>query len=125
VSARGKEQDKVIALDAGADDYITTPFGVAELFARVRVALRHAARANQEPSDPIFEVGQLHVDLSLHIVMVAGKQVHLTPKEYGLLAMLIKNAGKVVTHRQLLQAVWGTQQTDTNHYVRVYVNQLR
>ncbi len=107
VSARGKEQDKVVALDAGADDYLTKPFGVGELLARVRVALRHLAVANQETADPVFEIGSLRVDLSRREVSTAGQVVHLTPNEFKLLSMLVKNAGKVLTHRQLLHEVWG------------------
>jgi two-component system KDP operon response regulator KdpE len=125
VSARGKEQDKVIALDAGADDYLTKPFGVGELTARVRVALRHIAVANQTPGQSTFEVGQLSVDLVARTVTLAGQGVHLTPIEYSLLALLIKNAGKVLTHRQLLREVWGPGSSDQSHYLRVYMNQLR
>jgi two-component system, OmpR family, KDP operon response regulator KdpE len=125
VSARGKEQDKVVALDAGADDYLTKPFGVGELLARVRVALRHAAAANQETGDPIFEVGPLRVDLARRQVSIAGKPVHLTPNEFKLLTVLIKHAGKVLTHRHLLKEVWGPGSGDETHYLRVYMNQLR
>ena len=125
VSARGKEQDKVLALDAGADDYLTKPFGVGELLARVRVAIRHAAAAKQETGDPVFVVGDLRVDLLHRQVFVADNQIHLTPNEYKLLTVLAKNAGKVLTHRQLLKAVWGPFITQENHYLRVYMNQLR
>ena len=125
VSARGKEQDKVVALDAGADDYLTKPFGVGELLARVRVALRHSAAANQETGEPIFTAGELHVDLAQRQVAVAGKPVHLTPNEFRLLAILVKNAGKVLTHRQLLRDVWGPGSGNETHYLRVYMNQLR
>jgi two-component system KDP operon response regulator KdpE len=125
VSARGKEQDKVVALDAGADDYLTKPFGVPELLARVRVALRHAAKVNQDTGDPVFERDALRVDLSRHEVTVAGKPVHLTRNEYRLLAVLVKNAGKVLTHRQLLKEVWGPGSGNETHYLRVYMNQLR
>ncbi|MGA2498902.1 MAG: response regulator [Tepidisphaeraceae bacterium] len=125
VSARGKEQDKVMALDAGADDYLTKPFGVGELLARVRVAIRHAAAVRQETGDPVFAVGDLRVDLLHRQVFVAEKQVHLTPNEFKLLAVLVKNAGKVMTHRQLLREVWGPFITQENHYLRVYMNQLR
>ena len=124
VSARGKEQDKVVALDAGADDYITKPFAVGELLARVRVALRHRAAAS-ESGEPVFDVGPLHVDLSRREVAVAGQAVHLTPIEYNLLAVLVKNAGRVLTHRQLLREVWGPGSSDQSHYLRVYMNQLR
>lgn len=125
VSARGKEQDKVAALDAGADDYITKPFGIAELMARVRVALRHASTAKPESGDAVFKVGQLIVDLARRQVHVGETQLHLTPNEYSLLATLVKNAGKVMTHRQLLREVWGPGSSDESHYLRVYMNQLR
>jgi len=125
VSARGKEQDKVVALDAGADDYLTKPFGVGELLARVRVALRHAASSNQDTGDSVFTTGDLKVDLLKRQVFVADKQIHLTPNEYKLLTALVKNAGMVMTHRQLLKEVWGPFITQENHYIRVYMNQLR
>lgn len=125
VSARGKEQDKVVALDAGADDYLTKPFAVGELLARVRVALRHRAAANQETGDPTFEVGGLKLDLSRREVSLDGSPIHLTPNEFKLLAVLAKNAGRVLTHRQLLKEVWGPASGEETHYLRVYVNQLR
>lgn len=125
VSARGKEQDKVVALDVGADDYITKPFGVGELTARVRVALRHRAAAQQESGEPLFTVGDLRVDLARREVKVGEKPIHLTPHEYSLLAVLVRNAGKVLTHRQLLKDVWGPGSATESHYLRVYMNQLR
>jgi two-component system KDP operon response regulator KdpE len=125
VSARGREQDKVVALDAGADDYLTKPFGVAELLARVRVALRHAAAANQDTGDPVYETGGLRVDLARREVTAGGRPVHLTPNEFRLLAVLVKNAGKVMTHGQLLHEVWGPDSAEATHYLRVYMNQLR
>jgi two-component system KDP operon response regulator KdpE len=125
VSARGKEQDKVGALDAGADDYLTKPFGAGELLARVRVALRHRAAANQDTGDPRFELGGLHVDLGRREVTVAGRPVHLTPNEFRLLAVMVKNAGRVMTHQLLLREVWGPGSTNDTHYLRVYMNQLR
>src|SRR5690349_13892749 len=125
VSARGKEQDKVVALDAGADDYLTKPFGVGELLARVRVVLRHLATADRQSGDSVFESGTLKVDLARREVSVAGQPVHLTPNEFKLLAVLIKNAGKVMTHRQLLREVWGPGSGEETHYLRVYMNQLR
>ena len=125
VSARGKEQDKVVALDAGADDYLTKPFGVAELLARVRVAMRHLAAVNPETGEPVFELGPLHIDLARREVTVDSKPVHLTPNEFKLLSVLVKNAGKVLTHRQLLKEVWGPGSADEPHYLRVYMNQLR
>lgn len=124
LSARGQEKDKVAALDAGADDYLTKPFGVGELLARVRVALRHAD-GRAAPDEPIFRVGPLEVDLAHRQVNVAGNDVRLTPIEYRLLTTLIKNAGKVVTHRQLLREVWGPQSTQETHYLRVYMGHLR
>ena len=125
VSARGKEQDKVIALDAGADDYLTKPFGVSELLARVRVVLRHLATADRRTGESLFESGDLKVDLGRRDVRVNGQTVHLTPNEFKLLAVLIKNVGKVLTHRQLLKEVWGPGSGDETHYLRVYMNQLR
>ncbi len=125
VSARGKEQDKVQALDAGADDYLTKPFGVGELLARVRVALRHIAMADPDSGDTVFESGDLHVNLGRREVTLDGKAVHLTPIEFRLLSVLVKNAGRVMTHRQLLNEVWGPGSADQSHYLRVYMNQLR
>ena len=125
VSARGREQDKVVALDAGADDYLTKPFAVGELLARVRVALRHAARVSAGAADPVFAAGDLRVDLLHRTVAVAGRPVHLTPNEYRLLTTLVKHAGMVMTHHQLLREVWGAGSTQEHHYLRVYMNQLR
>jgi two-component system KDP operon response regulator KdpE len=118
VSARGKEQEKVVALDAGADDYLTKPFGVAELLARVRVALRRAAAVSKETTEPVFEIGDLKVDLGGREVFVKGNRVHLTRNEFKLLAFLVKNAGKVLTHQQLLREVWGASQAQETHYLR-------
>jgi two-component system KDP operon response regulator KdpE len=125
VSARGKEQDKVVALDAGADDYLTKPFGVGELLARVRVALRHLASAKQGSGEPIFQTADLRVDLARREVTVRQKPVHLTPNEFRLLAVLVKHAGMVMTHRQLLKEVWGPGAVTESHYLHVYMNQLR
>jgi len=125
LSARGQESDKVTALDAGADDYLTKPFSVGELLARLRVALRHAVQASQESGEPTFVVGELRVDLGRRQVSLAEQQVHLTPIEYKLLTTLVRYAGRVVTHRQLLQEVWGPGHTEASHYLRVYMGQLR
>ena len=125
VSARGREQDKVHALDAGADDYLTKPFGVAELLARVRVALRHASTVKQQTGDSAFEAGGIRVDLARREVSASGKPVRLTPNEFRLLAVLVKNAGRVMTHGQLLREVWGPDSAEATHYLRVYMNQLR
>jgi two-component system KDP operon response regulator KdpE len=125
LSARDREHDKVVALDAGADDYLAKPFGVAELLARLRVALRHAAAVGSGGAPAIFVNGELRVDTTARLVTVAGREVHLTPHEFKLLAQLVKHAGKVLTHRQLLREVWGTEYGEENHYVRVYMAQLR
>ncbi len=124
LSARDREHDKVTALDAGADDYVSKPFGVGELLARLRVALRHAAMAGAD-EPPVFASGELRVDLAARVVIVAGREVHLTPIEFKLLAELVRHAGKVMTHRQLLRAVWGPGYGDEAHYLRVYMAQLR
>jgi len=124
ISARGREQDKIAALDAGADDYLTKPFGIGELLARLRVALRHAA-APEGGGEPVFEVGDLKVDLAARLVFRRGAEVHLTPIEYKLLATLVRHAGKVLTHRQLLKEAWGPNAVEQTHYVRVYMTQLR
>jgi two-component system, OmpR family, KDP operon response regulator KdpE len=125
LSARGQEADKIAALDAGADDYLTKPFGVGELLARLRVALRHRLRRDDATAPSEFSAGDLHLDLARRQVLVAGQEVHLTPTEYRLLTTLVQHAGKVLTHRQLLKEVWGPDCTHETHYLRVYVNQLR
>ncbi len=125
VSAREQEHDKVAALDAGADDYLTKPFGTSELLARIRVAQRHALRRMQESEEPIFSVGGLRVDLAHRRVSVDNEEVHLTPLEYRLLTTMVRYAGRVMTHRQLLREVWGPSYTAENHYLRVYMGQLR
>jgi len=125
VTARGKDMDKVQALDSGADDYLTKPFSVGELLARVRVALRHRAAADRVTGDPVFEIGALRVDLAGRQVKVDGQAVHLTRNEFKLLSVLVKNAGRVLTHQQLLREVWGPGSGNETHYLRVYVNQLR
>jgi two-component system KDP operon response regulator KdpE len=124
ISARGQEEDKVRALDAGADDYLTKPFGVNELLARIRVALRHA-RGTAAAAAPIVEIGALKLDLDRRQVFVSGKEIHLTPIEYKLLALFAKHAGKVLTHRQILKEVWGPNQSEHTHYVRVHLAELR
>jgi len=123
ISARGQEHDKIAALDAGADDYLTKPFSVGELLARIRVALRHRAAGDEAPA--IFVAGALKVDLGRRTVTVGEEDVHLTPTEYKLLAVLVKHAGKVLTHRQLLLEVWGSHQATQTQALRVYVTQLR
>ena len=125
LSARGQERDKVAALDAGADDYVSKPFGAGELLARIRVALRHTAGASHEGDDAAFQVGELRLDLLRRQVFVGDREVRLTPIEYKLLATLVRHAGKVVTHAQLLRDVWGPTHTDQAHYVRVYLAHLR
>jgi len=124
ISARGREADKVEALDAGADDYLTKPFGVSELLARIRVALRHAHQVRGSPL-PVFEVGTLRIDFARREVFSAGEAVHVTPIEYRLLSLLAQNAGKVLTHTQLLNEVWGPGHAQQTHYLRVYLAQLR
>ncbi|RXZ45095.1 two-component system response regulator KdpE [Crenobacter cavernae] len=124
LSARNQETDKVAALDAGADDYLTKPFGVAELMARIRVALRHRLNASA-PANPVIEAGDLAIDLSAHKVSRAGDEVHLTPLEFRLLAELARHAGKVLTHRHLLKEVWGPNAVEHSHYLRIYMAQLR
>jgi two-component system, OmpR family, KDP operon response regulator KdpE len=125
ISARGQEHDKVTALDLGADDYLTKPFGVPELLARMRVALRHAAVSVDAPPEPVFHAGGIRVDLLRREVLRDHEEVHLTPTEYKLLAALVRHAGRVVTHRQLLSEVWGSNYADQTHYLRVYMTQLR
>jgi len=125
LSARGQEHDKVEALDAGADDYLTKPFGFAELLARIRVAMRHVAALEAGGRATEFTSGPLRVDLGARRAFVDEKEIHLTAIEYRLLATLIEHAGKVVTHRQLLQAVWGPGHAEQAHYLRVYMAHLR
>lgn len=125
LSARGREGDKVGALDAGADDYITKPFGVNELFARMRVAMRHARATDGADAEPVIEIGELRIDFERREVTRSGEPVHLTPIEYRLLSFLARHAGKVLTHRQILREVWGASSTVHSHYVRVFMAQLR
>jgi two-component system KDP operon response regulator KdpE len=125
LSARGQERDKVTALDAGADDYVSKPFGAGELLARIRVALRHTAGASHEGEEAAFKVGDLEVDQLRRHVTMRGAEIKLTPIEYKLLTTLVRHAGKVVTHQQLLREVWGPSHDDQAHYVRVYMAHLR
>jgi two-component system KDP operon response regulator KdpE len=125
LSARGQEQDKVAALDAGADDYLTKPFSVVELAARLRVALRHVARTKSGETESVFEVGDLRVDLGNRNVSVGGVPVHLTPTEYRLLTTFVAHAGRVLTHQMLLKEVWGPTDVNEVQYLRVYMAQLR
>ncbi len=122
LSVREGEDDKVSALDNGADDFITKPFGTAELLARLRVARR---RALPIPENAVFRSGRLEVDLSSRLVTVQGQEVKMTPTEYSLLRLLVRNAGKVVTHRQILKEVWGPNYGEQTHYLRVYIGHLR
>jgi len=124
LSARDREDDKVQALDAGADDYLTKPFGVSELLARIRVALRHA-RAQTVTEDPVLAIGPIRVDQARHEVTIDNALVHLTPIEFRLLAFLARHAGKVLTHRQLLHEVWGPRSTQHTQYLRVHMAALR
>jgi len=123
VSARGREKDKVTALELGASDYVTKPFSAGELMARIRVALRHEAASAK--SHPVIETGGLRIDLDRRLVFVDDREVHLTPHEYDLLAYLMKNLGKVVTHPQLIAEVWGSPYADQRRALRVYMAQLR
>jgi len=122
LSVRDTDRDKVALLDAGADDYLTKPFSVDELLARMRTAQRHA---RQEDQPAIFTCGHIQVDMARRMVMRHGEPVKLTPTEYALLRLLVQNAGKVLTHRQILQEVWGKEYVDETHYLRVYFAQLR
>ena len=126
LSARTDEADKIAALDAGADDYLTKPFGTGELLARVRANLRRPRTANggEEP-DPVFHFGEVEVDRTARLVRRAGVEVHLTPTEYRLLSVLIANAGRVITQRQLLREVWGPSHGEQSHYLRIYMGHLR
>lgn len=123
LSAREAENEKVAALDAGADDYLVKPFGTAELLARVRVALRHARRSDD--GEVVFSFGDVHLDLAARLVQKGNAEIHLTPIEYRLLTTLVAHAGKVLTHRQLLREVWGPNSVEHSHYLRIYMAQLR
>ena len=123
LSARDQEQQKISALDAGADDYVTKPFGVGELLARMRTALRHANHVESESSE--VQIGDLKIDLAARLVYRGSQQIHLTPLEYKLLTTMVKHSGKVLTHRYLLREVWGPQDSQENHYLRVFIANLR
>jgi two-component system KDP operon response regulator KdpE len=125
LSARGNEESKVRALDEGADDYVAKPFGMSELLARMRVALRHAASTNDTQATTVAIGAELTVDLAKRLVLRRGQEVHLTPIEYKLLVTLVKHAGMVLTHRQLLDRVWGEGHAERVEYLRVYMTQLR
>lgn len=124
LSARGEERDKVEALDAGADDYLAKPFGMAELHARVRAALRRSLTSDVDPGGAVA-IGSLRLDPERRMVTVAGVELHLTPREYELLKVLLANAGRVVTSGRLLRAVWGTAYDQEGHYLHVYIGQIR
>lgn len=123
LSVRDREAEKVEALDRGADDYVTKPFGMSELLARIRATLRH--RLQTEVETPVFQSGELCVDLARRAVTVGGQEVRLTPKEYDVLRVLVTHAGKVLTHQQLLRQVWGPGYEQETHYLRVHIGQLR
>ncbi|MFA6014429.1 MAG: two-component system response regulator KdpE [Gallionellaceae bacterium] len=125
LSARSQESDKISALDAGADDYLVKPFGAGELLARIRVALRHVTSISAGAEEGIFTVDDLKVDMIQRKVTVSGLEVHLTPIEYRLLTVLVKYAGKVLTHRLLLKEVWGPNYVERAHYLRIYMGTLR
>ncbi len=125
ISAREQEGDKIKALDGGADDYLTKPFHAGELLARIRVCLRHATRSGQDQKAAVFVAGELRIDFLKRQVFCGDKEIHLTPIEYRLLTILSNNAGRVMTHRQLLKEVWGPGYAEQTHYLRVFMNQLR
>ncbi len=125
LSARGQEDDKIKALDAGADDYVTKPFSMGELLARMRVALRHARERGEASGTSVLAFGELRIDLGARLVFVADREIHLTPHEYKLLVVLAQNAGRVMTHQHLLKEVWGPNHGGDTQYLRVYMGQLR
>jgi two-component system, OmpR family, KDP operon response regulator KdpE len=125
LSARSSEQQKIDALDVGADDYLTKPFGFGELLARIRVAMRHSTRPQEQSQAEIFTTANLKVDLLNRVVSVDDREIHLTPIQYRLLTVLVKHAGKVMTHQQILNEVWGPSYRENAHYLRIYMSQLR
>ncbi|MGZ8095777.1 MAG: response regulator [Methylosarcina sp.] len=125
LSARSAEAQKIEALDAGADDYLTKPFGLGELLARIRVALRHTSVPVEQTESGVFMTGNLKVDLVNRRVFNGDLEIHLTPIQYRLLAVLVKHAGKILTHRQILKEVWGPNSVESPHYLRIYMSQLR
>jgi two-component system, OmpR family, KDP operon response regulator KdpE len=125
LSARSAEQHKIDALDAGADDYLTKPFGLGELLARIRVEMRHSVSSPDQNQSGMFTTGDLKVDLLKRQVIMGDREVHLTPIQYRLLSVLIKNAGKVLTHQFLLKETWGPSYRENSHYLRIYMSQLR
>jgi two-component system KDP operon response regulator KdpE len=125
LSAREREGDKIRALDAGADDYVTKPFSMGELLARLRVALRREREAAMDRAEPVASIGELEIDFARRRVSVAGEAIRLTPIEYRLLTTLARHPGRVMTHEQLLREVWGPHSTSQRHYLRVYMAQLR
>jgi two-component system KDP operon response regulator KdpE len=125
ISAREQEGDKIKTLDGGADDYLTKPFGAGELLARIRVALRHSAPKTKDQAEAVFVAEDLMIDFLKRQVYYGTREVHLTPIEYRLLTVLVRNAGRVMTHRQILKEVWGPPYVEQTHYLRVFMNQLR
>jgi two-component system KDP operon response regulator KdpE len=125
ISARDQEGDKIKVLDSGADDYLTKPFGAGELLARIRVALRHAAPKSKDQGEAIFVAEELKIDFLKRQVYCGTREIHLTPIEYRLLTVLVRDAGRVMTHRQILKEVWGPPYVEQTHYLRVFMNQLR
>jgi two-component system KDP operon response regulator KdpE len=125
LSARGKEQDKIQALESGADDYLTKPFSTGELTTRIKVALRRFTRSGSPSNESVFKTGNLKVDLEKWQVFVDGKEVHLTPIEFKLVSIMARNAGRLVTRKELLSEIWGPAGGDSSHYLRIYFHQLR